>query len=733
LRKTILLIQDDAAEAEGIRGALSNSTDGLFETEWVRHCSPAVQRLDRPEQRGSMPGIAAILVYLFLPDSRGIETFDRLFQIASHIPILVLISSEHEDVAKLAVQRGAHEYLFKSRLDSYLLPKAVRSMIERAANSEALFEEKERAQVTLNSIGDAVISTDVSGRITYLNAIAERLTGWPNEKAIGQPFQEVFKIVNGTTREAAQNPMTLAIREDKPVGLTPNCILIRRDGVEAAIEDSAAPIHDRRGQVTGAVMVFHDVSVARAMSLKMSHLAQHDNLTDLPNRALMNDRLVEAIALSERHGRKLALLFLDLDRFKQINDSLGHVIGDRLLRSVARRLCSSVRSSDTVSRQGGDEFVILLWEVRSAEDAAIAAEHILHALRQPHFVDQHAIFVTASIGIVTYPDDGTDAETLLNNADFAMYHAKDNERDGYQFFNADMCLRAVERQSIEADLRIAIERHEFVLFYQPKIDLLTGAIVGIEALIRWSHIQRGLIPPVQFIAIAEESGLIVPMGRWVLREACRQARAWQLAGLAPVRIAVNISSVELRAPHFALGVSTILTETGLDPHYLELELTETFLMQDSRSTLVVLKELTDIGVMLALDDFGTGYSSLSYLRRFPISTLKIDKSFVNGLTTDVNDASIVTAVIGMGNNLNLRVIAEGVETREQLEFLRKHNCPFGQGYYFSRPLPPKEMDTLLRVGLLDLEAHGSVDACAASRGTRTPAVAPPSSFAIPAA
>jgi diguanylate cyclase (GGDEF)-like protein/PAS domain S-box-containing protein len=707
LHKTILLIQDDAAEAESIRAALSSSRDGLFEIDWFRHCSHAMQRLDRPEQRGWVSGIAAILVDLFLPDSRGVETFERLFQLAPHIPIMVLTSAEHEDVAKLAVQRGAHEYLLKSRLDSYLLPKAVRSMIERAANLEALFEEKERAQVTLNSIGDAVISTDVSGRITYLNAIAERLTGWPNEQAIGQPFQEVFRIVNATTREAAPNPMTLAIREDKTVGLTPNCVLIRRDGVEAAIEDSAAPIHDRRGQVTGAVMVFHDVSAARAMSLKMSHLAQHDNLTNLPNRALMNDRLVEAIALSKRYGRKLALLFLDLDRFKQVNDSLGHVIGDRLLRSVARRLCSSVRSSDTVSRQGGDEFVILLWEVRCAEDAAIAADNILHALRQPHFVDQHAIFVTASIGIVTYPDDGTDAETLLNNADFAMYHAKDNERDSYQFFNADMCLRAVERQSIEADLRIAIERQEFVLHYQPKIDLLTGEIVGVEALIRWSHVQRGLIPPVQFIAIAEESGLIVPIGRWVLREACRQARAWQLAGLAPVRIAVNISSVELRAPHFALGVSAILTETGLDPHYLELELTETFLMQDSKSTLVVLKELTDIGVMLALDDFGTGYSSLSYLRRFPISTLKIDKAFVNGLTADLNDASIVTAVIGMGNNLNLRVIAEGVETREQLEFLREHNCPFGQGFYFSRPLAPKEMGALLRAGLLDLETQGS--------------------------
>jgi diguanylate cyclase (GGDEF)-like protein len=292
-------------------------------------------------------------------------------------------------------------------------------------------------------------------------------------------------------------------------------------------------------------MVFRDVSAAHAMSLRMSYQAQHDILTDLPNRVLMNDRLVEAISLSKRHGRKLAMLYLDLDRFKQINDSLGHAIGDLLLLSVARRLCSSVRKSDTVSRHGGDEFVILLWEVQSAQDAAIAADKILQALRQPHFIEQHELFVTASIGIVTYPDDGADAETLLNNADFAMYHAKDNERDNYQLFQPDMSLRAVARQSIEGDLRVALERQEFLLYYQPKVNLLTGTIVGVEALLRWSDIRRGLVPPAEFIAVAEESGLIVPIGRWVLREACRQARAWLLAGLPPMRIAVNISSVVL--------------------------------------------------------------------------------------------------------------------------------------------------------------------------------------------
>src|SRR5450631_1444830 len=400
-------------------------------------------------------------------------------------------------------------------------------------------------------------------------------------------------------------------------------------------------------------MVFHDVSVARAMTLKMSYLAQHDSLTDLPNRVLLNDRLSEAIALSRRYRRQLALLFLDLDRFKHINDSLGHIVGDGLLQSVGRRLFTCVRSSDTVSRLGGDEFVVLLWEVKHAQDAAITADKILQALREPHQIMQHELHITGSIGIVTFPDDGTDPETLLKKADVAMYHAKDTGRDSYQFFKSEMNVRAMERQSLEDSLRHAMERCELSLHYQPKIHLATGTISGVEALIRWRHPQRGLVPPDKFIAIAEDCGLIVPIGRWVLREACRQARDWQDAGLPPMCVAINISAVELRAPGFVSGVRAILRETNLEPRYLELELTETVLMEDSRSVADVLKELKDIGVLLALDDFGTGYSSLSHLKRFPIDALKIDRSFVCNLTTDEDDAGIVTAMIGMGKSLHM--------------------------------------------------------------------------------
>jgi predicted signal transduction protein with EAL and GGDEF domain len=348
-----------------------------------------------------------------------------------------------------------------------------------------------------------------------------------------------------------------------------------------------------------------------------------------------------------------------------------------------------------VSRQGGDEFVILLSQVMQAQDAGISAEKILTALSKPHRIDEHEIHVTASIGIVTYPDDGTEVDELLKNADFAMYQAKDSGRNNYQFFQWDLNTTAIERQAIEAALRHAVERNELVLHYQPKVNLATGAIAGVEALVRWHHPLRGLLHPSHFMSVAEESGLIVTIGRWVLREGCRQAKAWQKSGLPPLQIAINISAVELRSKEFVQGVRTTLKETGLNPRYLELELTETFLMQDSKSTATVLEALKSMGVQLALDDFGTGYSSLSYMRRFPIDTLKIDQSFVRNLATDADDASIVSAVINMGSSLHMRVVAEGVETREQLAMLREQHCPEGQGFYFSHPVTAERMVPLL--------------------------------------
>jgi diguanylate cyclase (GGDEF)-like protein/PAS domain S-box-containing protein len=699
--QNVLLIQNDSAEAYAVRDALANARDGSFRITWVRRCSDGLKALARAKSQSCRDAerFAAILVDLSLPDSRGIETFDRLFVAAPQIPMLILAVAQDEGIAKLAVQRGAQEYLLKGRLSGYSWPEAVTRVIERAANTESLFEQNERAQVTLNSIGDAVVSTDVAGNVTYLNIVAQTLTGWSQHEAAGHPLEDVFRIIDGTTRAQAPNPMEFAIRENKTVSLTPNCVLIRRDGAESPIEDSAAPIHDRQGRVTGAVMVFHDVSAARAATLRMAYLAQHDGLTDLPNRILFNDRLTEAMGLASRYRRQLAVLFLDVDRFKHVNDSLGHDIGDRLLQSIAQRLLGCVRGSDTVSRQGGDEFVILLSELTQAQDAIVCADKILEALRAPHRIDEYDVQVTASIGIVTYPDDGADCETLMKHADFAMYYAKDNGRDNRQFFKRDLNLRAVKRQSLEESMRHALEREEFSVHYQPKVNLESGEIVGVEALIRWLHPDLGFVSPAEFIPIAEECGLMVPIGRWVMGQACHQAQAWLEIGLAPIRIAVNISAAELRARDFLRGVGVILGETGLDPHLLELELTETLLMQDSTAMSALLQDLKRLGPKLALDDFGTGYSSLNHLKRFPIDTLKIDRSFVRGITTNSDDASIVCAVISMGKNLHMRVVAEGVETREQLAFLQDRECPFGQGYYFSQPLTGQACTQLLRRGI----------------------------------
>ena len=690
--RNVLLIQDDPADAEAIRAALLSSGDGPFQVVWVRRCSEALEQLkpERQQVQPMGPRMAAILVDLLLPDSRGLETVDQLLRAAPQIPILVLCTARDEDVAKLAVQHGAQDYLLKTHVDSYLLHKALGSMIERSAIAEALFEERERAQVTLKSIGDAVVSIDARGHVTYLNIVAETMTGWSRDEAAGHSVEEVLRIVDVTTREIVPNPMALAIRENKTVDLKANCVLIRRDGVETSIEESAAPIHDRQGQVTGAVMVFHDVSMARALSLKMYHLAQHDGLTDLPNRMLLDDRLAQAITLCHRNQQKLAVLFLDLDRFKHINDTLGHDFGDRVLRNAAQRLLQCVRSSDTVSRQGGDEFVIVLSEIAHSQDAEGCAAKILSALSVPVRIDEHDLYITASIGIATYPDDGNDAETLLKHADLAMYHAKANGFNTFQFFEPGMNARAAERQLLENGLRHAIEREQFVLHYQSKINLATGAIVGVEALVRWCHPERGLILPGQFLAIAEESGLIVPIGRWVMTECCNRARAWRDAGLPPIRMAINISAVELRTKGFVSGVRAMLTQAKLEPSDLELELTETFLLQNADSTAAVLEALKDVGVRLALDDFGTGYASLSHLRRFPIDTLKIDRSFVRDIAMDSDDASIVRAVIGMGKSLDMQVVAEGVETSEQFDFLRQQGCPEGQGYYFSEPIVAAE-------------------------------------------
>ena len=569
---------------------------------------------------------------------------------------------------------------------------------ENALIAEALYNERERAQVTLNSIGDAVICTNIRGDVTYLNLMAERITGWTRGEAIGRCLEEVFHIIEAKSRTPIPSLMALATVQNKVLDLPPSCILLRRDATELSIEDSAASIHDRNGKVTGAVMVFHEVSAARSLSVQLSHQATHDSLTDLPNRSLLNDRLAQAISAVHRHQTSVAILYIDLDRFKIVNDSLGHAIGVQLLQTVALRLTGCVRESDSVSRQGGDEFVILLVDIKGDSDATICADKVLQTLRLPCFVEGHELHVSASIGIAICPQDGIDGDALLRNADSAMYEAKERGRDNYQYYRSDLNTSSTARQGLERDLRQAVARGELQLHYQPIVNVRSRAISGVEALLRWRSRKHGLLQPASFMSMAEESGLVVQIGHWVLGHACRQAKIWQSAGLDRLRLSVNVSAVELRSKDFVAGVAKTLEETSFNARYLEIELTETSLMQDSTVTAVVLKSLKNLGVRLALDDFGTGYSSLSYIRRFPVDTLKIDRSFVNQLTTDEDDAIIVSAVINMGKSLHMRVVAEGVETRAQLTFLERQRCPEAQGYLFSPPVNVEGFAALLLRG-----------------------------------
>lgn len=443
---TVLLVEDDHTDAGLIRAALA----APFRVEWVTCLADALDRLAREH-------FDVVLLDLTLPDGEGIEAFDRVHRAAPEALILVLSATDDEEIARRAVRRGAHDYLAKGHADAYWLPRALRYVTERKATEqvlrvaeETLFEEKERTRVMLDSIGDAVLATDLPGRVTYLNPMAETMTGWPQEEALGRPLAEVFNIIDGTSREVAENPATRAIAQDQTVGLAMDCVLIRRDGVEIAIEDSAAPIHNRDGRVTGAVIVFHEDTQSRTMTEKMAHLAQHDLLTGLPNRVLLKDRLSRAIALAHRHRRQVGLLFLDLDRFKQVNDTLGHAIGDRLLKSVAERLVGCVRASDTVCRYGGDEFVILLIEIQQPRNAARVAEKLHAAFAEPHLVDGHELHTPLSIGISIYPDDSDDVDALMRDADAAMLYAKTCGGNGYRFFTAEIPGRAISMPTTRA-------------------------------------------------------------------------------------------------------------------------------------------------------------------------------------------------------------------------------------------------------------------------------------------
>ncbi|MCM8622959.1 MAG: EAL domain-containing protein [Candidatus Accumulibacter sp.] len=544
------------------------------------------------------------------------------------------------------------------------------------------------AATVFSASAEGICITDAEERILSVNPALLALSGYTEHELIGQSW----KIFSSGRHDADfYQAMWECILE---VGVWRGEVWsLRKNGEIFPVWLTITAVRNVGGEVTHYTGTFLDISERKQWEQDIHFLAHHDALTKLPNRTLLDDRIRQAIAKSKRNHDHMAVLFLDLDHFKLINDTLGHDIGDRLLEQLAQRLTEVLRQTETVARLGGDEFVIVIPELAAIRRVAVVARKVLEVVAAPYLLEGRSLHVTPSIGISVYPEDGDDAATLLRNADTAMYHAKERGRNNFQFFTQAMNQSVQERVTIENDLRLAIERGEFLLHYQPQVDCRSGKVIGMEALIRWQHPQRGLIAPDRFIAIAEETGLIVPIGEWVLGEACRQARRWQLGGHPGLRISVNLSARQFQQRDLSARISAMIHASGIDPASLELELTESMLMIDPEQATAVLHQLAAAGVKMAIDDFGTGYSSLAYLKRFPVTRLKIDRSFVRDLANDSNDAAIVDAVVAMATSLKMEVIAEGVETIAQLDYLEAHGCHAIQGYYYS---PPAAAESFVR-------------------------------------
>ncbi|MEO8998158.1 MAG: EAL domain-containing protein [Rhodanobacter sp.] len=570
----------------------------------------------------------------------------------------------------------------------------IQNISQRKAFEEALHRERELAGVTLRSIGDAVITTDPQLCVTSLNPIAEAMTGWTSDEAQGRPIEEIFQLFDAQHGHTIANPLRAAIEHNTIVDLAGKTLLRHRHGFDTPVEDSSAPIHDHAGNVIGGVLVFHDVSETRALALKMIHLTQHDTLTGLPNRSQLHDHIGQALTTATRRQQHAALLYIDIDHFKQINELYGHAVGDRVLRVLAAELRRCLPGDELLSRYDGDEFVAVLPHLETVGEAASLCQTLINQCEQIRIDGLPELTLRISIGISVYPDDAAEPEDLLQHAETALVAVKAQGLHSYRFFTASMNERTQARRRIETALRQALPREELSLHYQPKVDAQSGRIVGAEALLRWHANGREQYKPDQFIPVAEDSGLILPIGAWVLRQACKQARLWQQHGQA-IPISVNVSPLQFQHADFYNWLDEVLNESGLDAGLLELELTERMVMSGGDATTGLLQRIKRRGVRLSLDDFGTGYCSLSYLKHFPIDALKIDRVFVRDLISDRDTATITSAIIAMARSLNKVVIAEGVETREQGAFLRHAGCSQLQGFLFGAPMPAAEFQRLL--------------------------------------
>lgn len=569
----------------------------------------------------------------------------------------------------------------------------IQDITDRISTNKALHEALRRYRSIFEHATEGIFQTTPNGRYIDANPALARIYNYPNPEAMIAALRDIRHqlYVNQSRRDEFVRLMFEhgSVRNFESQ-------VYRQDGSIIWISENARAVTDSNGAVQFYEGTVVDITERKYHEEELQYQASHDILTGLPNRMLLMDRIERAISRAKRESQKVAVVFVDLDHFKLINDSLGHHAGDRLLLEISSRLSTCIRHQDTVARLGGDEFVLVLTEQANEPGVIHIIRRLLEVISQPWVDEQHEYSLSCSIGISCFPCDGDRADTLLQCADAAMYEAKNAGRNTFHFYTPELNQAVTERLELANDLRRAVERDEFRVYYQPRVDVTDGRIIGAEALIRWQHPEKGLVAPDNFIPIAEETGLIVPIGQWILHEACRQNRAWQDAGLPPISVSVNLSPIQFRQPGLIDAVTNALAQSGLAASYLELELTESFFMQDAERINVAITALKSLGVALAIDDFGTGYSSLSYLKRFPVNHLKIDKSFVQEIDINPDDAAIVRAIITLGHELGLKVVAEGVETQANYEFLQQHHCDEIQGYYFSRPVPAPNMEILLR-------------------------------------
>ncbi|MYN26489.1 putative bifunctional diguanylate cyclase/phosphodiesterase [Duganella levis] len=626
-----------------------------------------------------------ILVNPLLEDTPVSDVWHALSVACDRTPVVILAPDTGLPQAQEAVRLGAVTYIVTASTSRELLRRILQSVVVATRFSQSPATDHRQDGLVLESIADAVISTDEWGRVSYCNLAGRRLLGLEMAQLLGRPINELMRLQDPKSHIEMEHPALQTLASGAVVRIAPGSILIRPDGSELMIEDATAPIHDRCGRVCGVVMVFHDMTNARELQAQVDHLAWHDFLTGLPNRFAAQRHLNRILKEAEADRLPLAVMYLDLDKFKLVNDTLGHAAGDALLVSVAARLRGCFRVVDLISRQGGDEFVVLMAPGSDRADATQAAQRISAAVALPHQLDGEPIHIGCSIGIAVYPGDGDSGDVLLRHADTALHAAKAAGRNVWRFFNQDLLSTAIERRQMENGLRQALGTAQFELFYQPKVQLSDGALCGCEALLRWQHPVWGWVDPARFIRSAEESGLIVPLGRWVLSQALSQAKRWEREGRMPGAMAVNVSALEMRQGDFAGYIGDHLAEAGLDPACLQLELTESALVRDVNGASALLQRLKSIGVSLAIDDFGTGYSSLSYLADLPIDLLKVDRSFVHGIDHAApRRQTLLRAVLALADNLAIAAVAEGVETGREADFLTEAGCVQGQGYYYSR-------------------------------------------------